>query len=72
MWIFGYGSLMWDGWEATFDCKRKERAVLKGYARSFTKASVKNWGSKTAPGPDASCYCRRGIRLPWRGVRVRG
>lgn len=51
MWIFGYGSLMWDGWEATFDCKRKERAVLTGHARSFTKASIKNWGTKSAPGP---------------------
>ncbi|MCA0031296.1 gamma-glutamylcyclotransferase [Mesorhizobium sp. B263B2A] len=51
MWIFGYGSLMWDGWEATFDCKCRERAVLTGYARSFTKASIKNWGTKFTPGP---------------------
>lgn len=51
MWIFGYGSLMWDGWEATFNCIRRERAVLAGYARSFTKASIKNWGTKSAPGP---------------------
>jgi len=51
MWVFGYGSLMWDGWEARLGCLLSVRAELPGYARTFNKASVRNWGSKAAPGP---------------------
>lgn len=51
MWVFGYGSLMWDGWEASRSCTRRSLADLQGYQRVFNKASVKNWGSKTAPCP---------------------
>lgn len=51
MWVFGYGSLMWDRWEATFGCDRKEIAALDGYRRDFNKASVRNWGTKETPGP---------------------
>jgi len=51
MWIFGYGSLMGDGWEEAFGCLRRTIAVLDGYRRTFNKASTKNWGSKEAPCP---------------------
>lgn len=51
MWVFGYGSLMWDGWEASFKCSRRELATLFGYRRSFNKSSVKNWGAKEKPCP---------------------
>lgn len=51
MWVFGYGSLMWDGWEDQFGCTRKETATLRGYRRDFNKASVQNWGAESAPGP---------------------
>ena len=51
MWIFGYGSLMWDGWQAQFGCKRFVIADLPGYQRIFNKASIVNWGTKLAPGP---------------------
>jgi glutathione-specific gamma-glutamylcyclotransferase len=51
MWIFGYGSLMGDGWEETFGCLRRTIAVLHGYRRTFNKASTKNWGSKEAACP---------------------
>ncbi|WP_206412685.1 gamma-glutamylcyclotransferase [Lysobacter enzymogenes] len=51
MWVFGYGSLMWDGWENKFTCLQKVRGELLGYRRIFNKASVKNWGAKAAPGP---------------------
>jgi glutathione-specific gamma-glutamylcyclotransferase len=64
MWIFGYGSLMWDGWETSFDCKRRITAVLPGYRRTFNKGSVKNWGTAAQPGPtlnltaDTASNCR--------------
>lgn len=48
--IFGYGSLMWDGWEQSFGCKNSAKATLKGLRRSFNKLSVKNWGTKEQPG----------------------
>lgn len=51
MWVFGYGSLMWDGWERQYGCLQRQVAELQGYRRSFSKASVKNWGSPTNPGP---------------------
>ncbi|AGB48221.1 uncharacterized protein involved in cation transport [Mesorhizobium australicum WSM2073] len=50
-WLFGYGSLMWDGWEARFECAERQVADLKGYSRAFNKASVRNWGTKLQPGP---------------------
>jgi cation transport protein ChaC len=51
MWIFGYGSLMWDGWERPFGCLRRPIAVLHGYRRTFNKASTENWGTRKAPCP---------------------
>ncbi|WP_322068205.1 gamma-glutamylcyclotransferase [Paraburkholderia bannensis] len=51
MWIFGFGSLMTDGWEATFDCKNREIAQLDGYRRVFNKLSVANWGTHDCPCP---------------------
>jgi cation transport protein ChaC len=64
MWIFGYGSLMWDDWESRYGCLRKCVAVLNGYRRTFNKASTKNRGSKKAPCPtlnlekDATGACK--------------
>jgi cation transport protein ChaC len=64
VWVFGYGSLMWDGWEKSWECQRKTLADLPGFRRTFNKASVKNWGSKERPGPtlnleaDANACCR--------------
>lgn len=51
MWIFGYGSLMWGGWEAEFACEQRATARLHGYRRIFNKASVKNWGTPECPCP---------------------
>lgn len=51
MWVFGYGSLMWDGWEKQYDGTRVEGAVLEGYRRAFNKMSVENWGTRDRPCP---------------------
>lgn len=51
MWIFGYGSLMWDNWQTSHGGANVMLAELKGYERSFNKASQVNWGTKTTPGP---------------------
>jgi cation transport protein ChaC len=51
MWIFGYGSLMSDGWEERFGCVRRSTAELLGYRRTFNKASTKNRGSSEVPCP---------------------
>ncbi len=51
MWVFGYGSLMWDGWEHRFGCTRTVPAILPAFQRDFNKASVRNWGTRQNPGP---------------------
>src|SRR5260370_20014767 len=51
MWVFGYGSLMWDGWEQKLGGTHVDRAVLANYRRSFNKKSTRNWGTSVAPGP---------------------
>jgi len=60
MWIFGYGSLMFDDWEKSYGCQRREKASLLGYERSFTKGSTVNWGSRTHPAPTLRLVAREG------------
>ena len=51
MWVFGYGSLMWDGWEQALGGRRVDHTLLTGFRRSFNKKSVANWGTSEVPGP---------------------
>lgn len=47
MWVFGYGSLLWN---PGFEVARREIAVLSGYARSFCMRSIHHRGTVDAPG----------------------
>ncbi|SAL09547.1 ChaC-like protein [Caballeronia sordidicola] len=51
MWVFGYGSLMIDGWEDGYGCTQRVVAELRGYQRVFDKASIVNWGTRACPCP---------------------
>jgi cation transport protein ChaC len=70
MWMFGYGSLMWDGWETDRGCLRRVTAALRGYARTFNKLSVRYWGTRPYPGPtlnlvaSESCCCGTAFEFP--------
>jgi cation transport protein ChaC len=47
MWVFGYGSLLWN---PGFPVARSERATLHGYARSFCMSSIHHRGTEEKPG----------------------
>lgn len=47
IWIFGYGSLIWN---PGFEYERKQRATLTGYARAFCLWSVHYRGNEQRPG----------------------
>jgi len=74
MWVFGYGSLMTDGWEDQYGCIRRVVAELWGYRRVFNKASVLNWGTQGCPcptlnlEPDAGAVCV-GIAFEFQDAR---
>ncbi len=51
MWVFGYGSLMWDEWEKKFDGTRHDNSIILNYHRDFNKKSIVNWGTRQNPGP---------------------
>lgn len=65
MWVFGYGSLLWD---PGFPVADRLVGTLHGYARSFCMRSIHHRGSVEAPGlvlaldahPDGAC---RGLAL---------
>ena len=50
MWLFGYGSLMWDGWETRYGCRKRIPADLEGHRRIFNKKSLERWGTHARPG----------------------
>lgn len=60
MWVFGYGSLLWN---PGFEVSEEVVATLPGYARSFCMWSIHHRGTETDPGlvlaldeqPDHAC-----------------
>ena len=61
VYVFAYGSLMWDGWETQFAGTRHGKGLLPGYSRSFCIVEASGrWGTSSAPGlvlglvPDAT------------------
>ncbi len=48
VWVFGYGSLMWDNSE--FRPQRKIMATLVGAHRSYNKKSIESRGTRNRPG----------------------
>jgi cation transport protein ChaC len=61
LWVFGYGSLIW---QPGFDFDDKQSAVLRGFRRAFCMTSIVYRGTPEAPGlvlsldadPDGSCH----------------
>ena len=51
MWVFTYGSLMFEGWERAGGYAVRTKAELQGYSRVFNKASLRNWGTRQFPCP---------------------
>ena len=47
MWVFGYGSLLWD---PGFEVADMRIATLQGYARSFCMSSIHHRGTTKQPG----------------------
>ena len=47
MWVFGYGSLLWN---PGFRYSKKEIARLDGYKRSFSMRSIHHRGTSENPG----------------------
>lgn len=59
-WVFGYGSLMADGWETAHGCKARRHAVLHGHARSFDKKSTESRGTPEHPAPTLRLVAAKG------------
>lgn len=65
MWVFGYGSLLWD---PGFAVAHSQAATLDGWHRSFCMRSIHHRGTETDPGlvlalDAASGACCRGLAL---------
>ena len=76
MWVFTYGSLMFEGWERAGGYAVRTKAELQGYSRVFNKASLRNWGTRQFPcptlnlirSPSLSCW---GIAFQFRDERAK-
>lgn len=75
LWIFGYGSLMWN---PGFEHDARQVATLHGYRRSFCMHSIEHRGTREAPGlvlaleetPDAHCHGVAFLPTPAQAART--
>ncbi len=65
LWVFGYGSLMWD---SGFACGQISAARVYGWHRRFSLRSTMAWGSAARPGLCASLHA--GGSVAGRGLFV--
>ncbi len=67
MWVFGYGSLLWN---PGFDVAEKRIATLSGYARSFCMSSIHHRGTVDRPGLVLALDAVVGARCRGMAMRV--
>lgn len=68
MWLFGYGSLMWDGWETRYGCRQRVHAVAPQHRRVFNKKSLERWGTHAQPGLTLNLAPTHEDAAPCRGI----
>jgi len=67
LWVFGYGSLMWN---PGFDCTERVLATLSGYARTFCMRSIHHRGTSVRPGLVLALDAAAGARCQGVALRV--
>ncbi len=67
MWVFGYGSLLWN---PGFTVARSEAATLVGYARSFCMRSIHHRGTEQEPGLVLALDAVEGARCSGLALKV--
>ncbi len=67
LWIFGYGSLMWD---PGFACAERAVATLYGYQRGFLMRSIHHRGTPEHPGLVLALDAARGAACTGLALRV--
>ena len=68
MWVFGYGSLLWN---PGFEPAESVVAHLAGYHRSFCMLSIHHRGTESAPGLVLALDAREGAGCTGMALRVR-
>jgi cation transport protein ChaC len=68
MWLFGYGSLMWDGWEMRYGCRQRVHAMAPQHRRVFNKRSFERWGTSALPGLTLNLAPVQGDDAPCQGI----
>lgn len=67
MWVFGYGSLLWN---PEFPVAEQQKAVLQGFRRSFCMRSIHHRGTEEKPGLVLALDPHTGSACHGLGLRV--